>query len=203
MLRRLGDYRSGDVAGPLFDGKWQSVAQGIPNNSRRIKVLYTLPKTDPALPQAFTTAVQSLTSIPHFAALAVLDRDADIFRYTGRYVDFHPRVRGLCELDRQIVREQAVEPLIDIRLPNRDVRLGEISRLPRTMTRFFLSMYQAELQRLQDELAAIPPPSPARQAQIQAEIAILQPKIQQLEEYWAKIPGLEDQLRASADAALP
>ena len=133
----------------------------------------------------------------------MLERDADILRYTGRYVDFHLRVRVMCELDRETVHEQAVEPLVDIRLPNRDIRLGEISRLPGTMTRFFLGMYQAALQRLQDELNAIPPPLPERQAQIQAEIAILQVKIEQLEDYLAKLPGIEAQLRAIADAVLP
>ena len=69
MLPRMGDYNSGDVAGPLFDRKWQSATQGIPNNYRRTKVLYNLRPINPLeLPPAFTNAVRSMRSSPHFCA---------------------------------------------------------------------------------------------------------------------------------------
>ena len=216
LLPRIGSFESGDVDTPLIDRKWSSAEMGIPNMYRRTLVLYRLPRTDPSLPQAFAGAVRSVLSIPHYSALAVLDRDADIRRYTGGYVDFHPRVGRMCELDPQVVYDQEVEPLIDIRQPDGDIRLGEISRLPRTMTDYFLGMYRAAVQRmrdriqtLQDELNGTPPPNAQRRAQInaeiaalQAEIAILLPKIEQLEQYQARLPQIEDNLRSAASAVI-
>jgi len=192
LLPRIGSFESGDILAPLIDGQWSSAAMGIPNVFRRTLVLYEMPRTDPSLPRAFSQAVQSVLSIPHYSALAVLDRDADIRKYTGSYVDFHPRVGRMCELDPQVVYDRQVEPLVDIRLAAGDIRLGEISRLPRTMTNYFLSMYRAAVQRmedriqqLQDELNGTPPPNSQRRAEIlaeiaalEAEIAILRPKIE-------------------------
>lgn len=216
LLPSLGDYNSGDVDTALIDHKWQVATMGIPNRFRRSVVLYELPKTDPSLPEAFATAVENVLGIPHYDALAILDRDEDIRKYTGGYVDFHPRVRtNMCELDLEVVREEQVVPLVDTR--DGEIRLGEISLLPRTMTAFFMNMYRAAKERmeqrietLQAELESVPPPTPERQAQITAEIAALQaeidiitPKTEQLEEYEARLPQIEDELRASADAALP
>lgn len=217
LLPRIGSYASGDVGTPLIDRQWSSAMMGIPNMYRRTLVLYELPRTDPSLPRAFGRAVQSVLSIPHFSALAVLDRDADIRKYTGGYVDFHPRVGRMCELDPQVVYDRQVQPLVDIRQADGDIRLGEISRLPRTMTNYFLGMYRAAVQQmqqriqdLQDELNGTPPPDAQRQAQIlaeiaalKAEIAILLPKIEQLEHYQARLPQIEDGLRSAASAVIP
>ena len=209
LLPRLGDYRSGDIETPLLDRKWQAAAMGIPNRYRRIKVLYQLPKTDPSLPRAFANAVNGVLRIPHFHALAVLDRYPDVLRYTGSYHDFHPLVdASKCELDRDVVRNEELlrlgerQGLVDRRGAD-GIELGDISRLPRGMTGFFLRMYRAALRRLQDELAGPPPPSPRRRAEIQAEIAELQRKIGQLEAYQGRIPAIEDSLRASAAGAIP
>jgi len=217
LLPRIGSFESGDVETPLIDGQWSSAAMHIPNVYRRTLVLYELPRTDPSLPQAFSQAVKRVLSIPHYPALAVLDRDADILKYTGRYVDFHPRVGRMCELDPQVVYDRQVERLVDIRAADGDIRLGEVSRLPRTMTNYFLGMYRAAVQRmrdriqqLQDELNGTPPPTSQRRADIlaeiaalQAEIAIILPKIAQLEAYQARLPQIEDELRAAAGAVLP
>ena len=188
----------------------------IPNLYRRTLALYQLPRTDPSRPRAFSQAVQSVVSTPHYPALAVLDRDADIRRYTGRYFDFHPRLGGMCELDPQVVYDRQVVRLIDSRADG-DIQLGAISQLPRTMTNYFLRMYRAAVQRmqqridnLQDELNGTPPPGAARQAQIlaeiaalEAEIAVILPKIEQLEAYEARLPQIEDDLRSAASAAIP
>lgn len=217
FLSRIGDYSSGDVDTPLIDHKWQVATMGVPYRFRRTLLIYELPRTDPSLPEAFATAVGNVLSIPHYAGLAVLDRDEDIRKYRGGYVDFHPRVGRMCELDPTVVREEEVVPLVDIRGGDDGIRLGQISRLPRRMTNFFLNMYRAAKQRmeqqiaaLQAELGATPPPPPERQQQIraqiaalQAEIAIITPKIEQLEAYLERLPQIEDQLRISAAAAIP
>jgi hypothetical protein len=217
LMPRLGQYDSGEIANSLLDRMWTNWEMGIPNRVRRIPVLYQLPRTDPQLPDAFRRAVYAVMNIPHFEALNVLDHYEDMRLITGRYPDFHPVVHEMCELDRELVYRRQVQRLIDIRLPDRTIRLGEISRLPRTMTNFFLSTYRAyvaslrqRIQALQDELAGPPPASPQRAQQIQQEIAALQaeinriePKIQQLEAYASRLPAIEDALRQRADAALP
>ncbi|HRX82647.1 MAG TPA: hypothetical protein P5307_26450, partial [Pirellulaceae bacterium] len=87
----------------------------------------------------------------------------------------------------------------------------------RTMTNYFLGMYRAVVQRmrqriqdLQDELSGTPPPDAQRRAQIQSEIAALEaeiatilPKIEQLEQYEARLPQIEDSLRSAASAVIP
>jgi hypothetical protein len=217
LLSRIGRYESGEIADSLLDRKWTNSEMRIPNVQRRIPVLYVLPKTDPELPQAFRQAISDVLAIPHFTALNVLDRDEDMRLITGRYPDFHPRIRPMCELDRELVRTQQVERLIDTRDSLRRIRFGEISLLPRTMTEFFLRTYrdyvarmEQRIQDLQAELAGPPPPTPQRAAQIQQEIAALQaeidrirPKIEQLEAYEARLPEIEDGLRQRAEAEIP
>lgn len=217
FLPRLGDYNSGDVDNPLIDHKWQIATMGVPNRFRRTLVIYQLPTTDPSLPEAFATAVENVLGIPHYDGLSVLERDEDIRRYTGGYVDFHPRVGRMCELDPEVVREEQVVRLVDTRDDDGDIQLGQISRLPRRMTSYFLNMYraakrrmEAQIEALQDALAAVPPPDPQTAAQIRAQIAALQadiaainPKIEQLEAYEERLPQIEDGLRASAAAAIP
>ena len=216
LMPRLGDYASGEIAGPILDRKWTNSEMGIPNMYRRIPVLYELPKTDPQFPRAFRSSVEALFGIPRFAALAVLDRDEDVRRFTGRYRDFYPRVRRMCELDRETVRSEQVNRLVDRRNAQGQIMLGEISRLPRNMTSFFLQMYRAAVRRMQNrvrqlqaELQGPPPPSPQRSSEIareiadlQAEIARIQPKIDQLEAYSARMPEIEAGLRSRAQAAL-
>lgn len=217
LLPRLGDYDSGEIAGPLVDRKWTNTEMGIPNIERRIPVLYQLPRTDPRLPREFVNAVNAVLSIPHFAALAVLDNDADIRKFYGQPHDFHPRVHDVCELDPDVVQRTQVNRLVDTRNDRGEIVLGEISGLPRTMTNFFLNMYRAavdmmeqRIQQLQDELRGPPPPTPQRQAEImreiadlQAEIQRIQPLIRQLEAYLNRMPQIEADLRARADAAIP
>lgn len=216
LMPRLGRYQSGEIAASLLDRKWTNWEMGIPNVQRRIPILYQLPRTDPALPQAFRRAISAVVDIPHFAALIVLERDADMRLITGRDRDFHARVGFDCELDREAVYRGHVLQLVDSRDPMRRVRLGRISRLPRTMTDYFLSNYRAYVQRLEAridaleaELAGPPPASAQRAAQIRQEITALQaeidriePKIEQLEQYESRLDGIEDQLRQSADAVL-
>jgi hypothetical protein len=217
LMPRLGDYVSGEISGSILDRRWTNSEMGIPNVFRRILVLYQLPKTDPQYPRAFRNSFEALLNIRHFEALVVLDRDADIRRFTGRYHDFHPTVGRMCELDREVVRDRQVNRLVDTRDAQRRIILGQISRLPRTMTQYFLRMYRAALRwmqnrirQLQAELQGPPPPSAQRRAEIlreiadlQAEIARIRPKIGQLEAYEIRLPQIEAGLQARAQAAIP
>ena len=203
LMPRLGDFDSGDIETPLLDLKWQSALMGIPNEYRRVKILYELPKTSPALPRAFASAVRRSSSIPHYSALRVLDRDEDVLRYTGRYVDFHPRAGRSCELDLETVYANHVQRLIDTRGAGRRVQFGQISRLPRRMTSFFLSMYQRRWDQLEAELNGPPPPAPGRRVQILAEMAELRPKIDQLTAYQDRLPAIESDLARRAAAEIP
>jgi hypothetical protein len=190
---------------------------GVADIQRRIPVIYRLPRTDPQLPQAFREAVLATMAVVRSGRLNAIDHDEDMRLITGSYPDFHPRVGGMCELDRNLVRRQQVEPLIDTRDSLRRIRLGRISSLPRNMTRFFLDTYRRYVRDLQNridsleaELRGPPPPPPGRAAQIQQEIAALQaeidriePKIEQLEQYENRLPSIEDGLRQRADAVIP
>lgn len=203
LLPRLGDFESGSIKGPLLDLKWQSALMGIPNRFRRVKILYELPRTQPALPRAFASAVRRTVTIPHYAGLRVLDRDRDILRYTAGYVDFHPRTGGGCELDLEAVYANHVRRLIDTRGAGGRIRLGQISRLPSRMASYFLNMYQRRWDLLEAELNRTPPPTPRRRAEIQAEMAELRPKIDQLEAYQSRMGQIEADLERRADAEIP
>jgi len=193
---------------------------GIPNVFRRSKRLYVLPATDQRLPAALATASRRMFSIPHYTSLFVLDRDADILKYRGHYVDFHPRIRHpypgnrlvdlrYCQLDRQVVHEEQVTRLIDTIDDRGRVRLGRISRLPRRLTNYFLDMYRSEIRSLeaqiaawQAQLASLPPTAweqrrQLRQliAQADAELDRLRPYIAPLEAYEDRLPEIEDWLR--------
>lgn len=169
---------------------------GISNWHRRIKVLYQLPQTDPALPQAFQAAVMDAVSIPHLASWSVMDQDADWLEYRGWAPNYYPRIRHRCTLDRDVMRKREVERLVDVWQPNLgEWRLGSISRLPSTMTNSFLGMFRSTLSQFQAELNSVPPPPPDRVAYLQMHIPILEAKISQLEQFQNRIPDFEDPLK--------
>jgi hypothetical protein len=152
LIPKLGPYRSGQIRHPLLGDLWRIAEMGAPNEVRRTLILYDLPVTDQSLPRAFGDEVEALVSMSNFSALNVLDADDEIRKYTGGFVDFHPGVAHLCTLDREQVREQRVERLIDHRDDRGQIQLGQISQLPRTMTNFFLSMYRARVQALENQI---------------------------------------------------
>jgi hypothetical protein len=224
MLPRLGPYESGEIENPLVDQNGSGPLMGIPNVFRRTKRLYILPSTDQKYPTALARASQDMFSIPHYMHLYVLDRDEDVLKFRGHYVDFHPRVRHpyatsrlvdlrYCELDPEVVRTNEVNRLIDTLGADGKARLGRISRLPRTLTKFFLDMYGSEVKRLQgqiqawqNELNSRPLPTPARRAELrrliqeaQAEIARIQPFVEQLTDYEARLPEIERRLREEVE----
>ncbi|MFM7073445.1 MAG: TadE/TadG family type IV pilus assembly protein [Planctomycetota bacterium] len=196
LLSKAGSFNSGPIDDPLLHNAWTNGEMGISNWYRRSKVLYQLPQTDPALPQAFQAAVMDAVSIPHLASLSVMDQDADWLEYRGWAPNYYPRIRHRCTLDRDEMRKREVERLVDVWQPNQGVwRLGSISRLPSTMTNSFLGMFRSTLSQFQAELNSVPPPPPDRVAYLQMHIPILEAKISQLEQFQARIPDFEDPLK--------
>jgi hypothetical protein len=210
LLVKLGSYNSGEIRHPLLDQLWQAAPMNIPANVyRRIKILYELPKTEPGLPRAFEQAVSSMVALGTHAALAVLERDEDIRRYRGGYVDFHPRVQRMCELDVETVEEQAVKRpgsnIVDIRTDDGEIHLGRITKLPSRMTDFFLSMYRQAVERLEAQIEAMqqsPGDFASQIAAAEQEIAQLKEKIKPLEAYQQRMPELEQRLEEQANAAI-
>lgn len=196
LLSKAGAFDSGPIDDPLLHNAWTNGEMGISNWYRRIKVLYQLPQTDPALPQAFQAAVMDAVSIPHLASWSVMDQDADWLEYRGWAPNYYPRIRHRCTLDRDEMRKREVERLVDVWQPNQgEWRLGSISRLPSTMTNSFLGMFRSTLSQFQAELNSVPPPPPDRIAYLQMHIPILEAKISQLEQFQNRIPDFEDPLK--------
>lgn len=196
LLPKLGAFRSGEIQHPLLTETWQVAEMGIPANVyRRIKVLYDLPQTDQNLPDAFVNAVQKVFQLPHASGLRVLDQDDEIYQYLGGYVDFHPFMRRCCERDPDEVYDLIVahpsDHQVDILDDDDKVLLGQISMLPRRLTNFFLSMYRSQLTALNQQN---PPP--------QGQINSIQEKIDQLEAFQRRLPGMESKLRSQSRTRL-
>src|SRR5262245_33226945 len=106
-LARLGQY-SLNLAQPILDGKWQYHQMGLGSNtSRRIPHLYPDIPDPPqvqTLQMRYQQAIQAIVSSPLQPALAVLDRDQEIYAWYYTYHDFHARFPSFCELDTQAVR---------------------------------------------------------------------------------------------------
>jgi hypothetical protein len=151
---------------PLIDGPWAYWQTGQWDNwSRRIPDLYPsmwLDANSPAI------AMANQISSTYRPAVDVLDHDAELAAWYGSYIDFHPSCRTFCTLDVQLVHDRYVAGV-----------LGRIAGVPQRIASTFLRMYQAQLQILQ---AMMPPPADA-----QAQIALLQQKIDILEDYLASL----------------
>jgi len=195
FLSSLGRFHSGEIAHHLLTREWQCAQMGFWNTYRRTLVLYSLPQTDPALPEAYVRAVIDLIQIPHFSAQSVLDRDEDWRIYHGGYPNFYQSVSvrpDYGETDPAVVYDRSVRPLVD--RMERDPVFGAISWLPRRMTEAYLHMYRAakaEIERLEDELNGTPPPDPQRRLWIQNRLA----QLYQIQDLDGKIEQLERDMR--------
>ncbi|MGM0485913.1 MAG: TadE family protein [Planctomycetota bacterium] len=206
LLSALGRFRSGEIANRLLTKQWQCAQMGFPNRYRRSLVLYDLPRTDPGLPDAYVRAIIDLLDIPHYEALSVLDRDEDWKIYHGTYPSFHPRIRhNYGETDPEVVFERSVKEKIDHVDEDGEVVLGEISRLPRRMTKAYLSMYEGakqEIEELEAELGEIPPPSAQRRQWILdrleqlGQIENLDQKIEVLRQDQATLDARENEMKS-------
>jgi hypothetical protein len=174
-LARLGQY-SLNLEQPILDGKWQYHQMGLASNtSRRIPHLYPdIP--DPAqlraLEMRYQQAVQTIVGSPLQPALAVLDRDQEIYAWYYTYHDFHPRFPGFCELETDAVR-QAHMPghLLRVDCHTPLGRQMPPHGVPADLANFFKRMYEQQLAVLQNSM---PPGPPQQIAELQGRIRILE-----------------------------
>jgi hypothetical protein len=186
LIRNMEAYESGDIRNPLLDMRFSAAEMGMESNTeRRTLVLYEMPKTDPSLPQDFIDTIIDLLNMEHWAGLAVLDRSPEIQLYRGGSADFHPRIsRGRCTLDHEDAHEQEIERVCDHYDDRNRVILGEISRVPRNMSSYFLSMYQQVERELEQNEADEAQLEPVREA------------ISQLESFRGRLGEIESGLKA-------
>jgi hypothetical protein len=210
LLPKLGPYRSGRIEHPLLGQERRIAEMGAPNIVRRTLILYELPVTEPELPEAFADVVRNMVAMPNFSVLNVLDADEEIRKYTGHYVDFHPRVAGMCSLDREQVRDLRVLPLVDHPNSGGQIQLGQISQLPRTMTNYFLSMFRArvaalenQIEQMQQEQTSIPQQLSdlsSQMSSLQSQLAAGSGQAADLSEQIAAIQAQKAALQAHLDA---
>lgn len=185
---------------------------GFSNRFRRTLVLYDLPRTDPFLPEAYVRSVIDLLSIPHYNALSVLERDEDWRIYYGGYPNFYPRIaHDYSETDPLVVYQRSVKPMVDHFDDRGQFVLGRISLLPRGMTNAYLRMYEAVKQEIEDleaELIANPPPTPTRRLWIVNRLAQLRQiqdldlKIEQLRRDLATLNARENRMKAYSQSVI-
>jgi len=201
LLPQLRRFESGEIKNALIEDRFTAAEMNLwSNTQRRTHHLYEIPKTDPALPQAYVNAIMALLNMANFDGLAVLDRDEDILLFQGYYRDFHPRIAGGCSLDRDDVYEEQVQRIVDELDEDNEVELGAISLLPRTMTHYFLSMYREAQRRLEEQLAemrANPDADPAAMEQAERMLGTLPPKIAALEQYQRRLDAIESRLESA------
>lgn len=215
MLARMGSYSSGEIAHDILDRTWTigwSYRRGVlewpneingfrpsgrvPNEFRRSILLYKFPVVSNGKSQ-FSGAVNRAVSMSSLAGLRVLDRDEEIRHYTGGYRDFYPRARVLCTTDPEEAREDGLEQYVIDYLDGRgDVQLGGVTRLPRTLTNYFIQMYQRRIREIERIIEAEGDPD----GSLAAEKAMLEAKLEQLRDYQDRLPQIEEDLRSTSSA---
>lgn len=189
LLATLGPYRM-DTETELLDNRWEFSRMGLGHNGdHRIPAVYSLPTAPPSFSLAYVQAARAILRMPYRNALRVLDRDDEFAAYGMRFgwgggsPDFHPSLQRFCSLDRQTAQD-SVDNLVE-RITG--VRGGpgqaHIPSLAEQMARAFRDLYRRVIQELQNQLNAVPPPSPGQAASIQNEIADLQRKIDALDAF--------------------
>ncbi len=162
----------------ILDGKWQFRQLGLQHNTdRRLPLIYRFPQPDSTLAAKYQQSIQGILSAPFRQDLALLDRDAELFAWYGESRDFHPRLARFVSLDRDEVRQDAVQKLIeriDGQPPPGDSHRRAHPGVPETMARAFLHMYREQLEALQ---AAVLPAAPERIAELQQNIKQLEAMI--------------------------
>jgi hypothetical protein len=190
-LGKLGKY-SLNVQAPLLDGKWQFWQLGLAsNNARRIRRLYGLANMpiEPHWQARYNEARQEAAAAYADPRGFVLDRDEEFRDWYGFSPDFHPRLRPLnqrpppplppplypfCSTDSDFVYQEHVGRLLPrIDSVPRPLQPGfDPPGVAEVMTRAFIRMYEAQLDRLQKTPVLDPTQMPKMQ-DLQAKIETL------------------------------
>ncbi len=179
MLPKLGNF-SFNLNDQIIDNGFQYQQLGMVSNvQRREPIIYNLAQPDPSLAQAYSQAVEAIISAPFQSQLATLDKDPDILAFYGSYHDFHPRLQNFCTINKQ-----TVQPLVqNLILRIQGQKMPPIPSVAKVMAQFFLQMYKAEQQVLQQGMGA----SQQQLAAAQANAAQLGNYINQLNAFIGQI----------------
>jgi len=197
MLASLGAYRLGSEA-TILDNCWQYRQTALPYWwhdwwAHRVTALYQLPTAGSNYLTLYVQAALAILNMPQRGDLLILDRDPEFAAYAGRFgwqgggaPDFHPGLSRFCSLDLSLAQDR-VDNLIDriggVAPKQGPPPVAHVPSLAERMAGAYIGLYRRVIQELQDQLNAVPPPSPTQIAAIQAEIADLQQKVDTLEAF--------------------
>ncbi len=129
-----------DLKHPLLDNAWQYQRMGLGSNQQlREPVIYQFPQVSGDLNQAYVSSVVAIYSSPLQAQWMTLDRDPQILAFYGHYHDFHPRLHHFCSLDKQSIRQNQVQRLIDHIQGSTQPKIESVAQ---RMINFFTNMYR-------------------------------------------------------------
>ena len=152
MLGKLGTYHL-QANSALLDGVWSYTQMGMTSNEeRRIPILYTLAKASTSFCQAYIQAVQTILHSSLLQLLKPLDEDDEFTSYgtllgwSNMPPDFHPRLNGFCQLDRELADDRVLDLVNRIHgKVDRDENGNVTQRIPdvaETMTTAFIHLYE-------------------------------------------------------------
>ncbi len=163
LLPRLGEI-SYDTGHQFLDDFFTHSEMGISNSSRRIPRIYEIDLDFVRDSGPVLLAVSAIENNPRRQLLIALDQDPDFIAWRGGAPDFHPRVSSRnYELDVDWVRQQRIAGL-----------LRSIERLPQRMVSSTIGLYREQINESEPPLS-------------DAAIAVLERKIQELEEYLRRL----------------
>ena len=181
-----------DAKTQMLDDRWQFQQMGMwSNEQRRIPVLYVLPKV-PDMGATYVQVIFAILNAPFRPQLKPLDQDDEFLFYSQLFdwgsgtPSFYPTLPSdpPCYPDQQSA-ENDVQNLIDRIQGRKD---PHVVGVPEAMTLAFIGLYTRAENAYQNEMNAVPPPSPAQQAAIQASINQLQSKIDALNQFLGTLP---------------
>ncbi len=166
-----------NLTDPLLSNGWQYQRMGMYSNTQlREPIIYQFAQPSNDLVVAYQNAVAAVWFSPLQAPLAVLFQDQEIFNYYGGYRNFYPQLQGFCSLDVNSVHQNNVQQLI-YQIQGR--KKPHVAGVPETMGRFFIGMYQSQLQNLKNQMQQ----PGADVAALQAQMQPLQETIQKLQQF--------------------
>jgi hypothetical protein len=192
LLAKLGPYHL-DAHDRLLDDKWQYQRMGLGSNVQlRIPVIYGLAKAPARLVEAYAQAVETLMGAAFQPALRPLDHDDEFIKWRGGAPDFYsyPALQQFCTLDRQVADERVQSTVDRVRGKTERDAEGRVRHIPSVaeyMADAFKHLYEEIVSQSEGMLKAQPPPLPAEQAALQAQIAEYKQKIEWLKEFLKSI----------------